>query len=146
MLGEIQNSRRRGHQRMRGLDGEGVDGGWDGWMTSSTRRTWVWVSSGCWWMTGKSGVLQSMGLQRVGHNLVTELNWTEIFSCPAPFVERTIFSVLHYLCSFLKFHSAVFTGVYFWTFCFVLLTYLHILSPIIACFDYYSFIMSLIFE
>ena len=74
------------------------------------------------------------------------LNWTEIFSCPAPFVERTIFSVLHYLCSFLKFHSAVFTGVYFWTFCFVLLTYLHILSPIIACFDYYSFIMSLIFE
>ena len=37
--------------------------------------TWVWVSSGSWWRTGKSGVLQSMGLQRVGHDWVTELSW-----------------------------------------------------------------------
>ena len=34
-----------------------------------------WVSSGSWWRTGKPGMLQSMGLQRVGHDCVTELNW-----------------------------------------------------------------------
>ena len=55
--------------------GEGDDRGWDGWMASPTRWTWVWVNSGSWWWTGKPGVLQSMGLQRVGHNWVIELNW-----------------------------------------------------------------------
>ena len=52
------------------------DRGWDGWMASRTWRTWVWTNSGSWWWTGKPGVLQSMGPQRVGHNWVTELNWT----------------------------------------------------------------------
>ena len=53
------------------------DRGWDGWMTSSTQWTWVWVNSrSCWW-TGRPGMLQSMGLQTVGHDWVTELNWTE---------------------------------------------------------------------
>jgi len=37
------------------------------------------MSSGSWWWTGKHGVLQSMGLQRVGHDWVTELNWTWTF-------------------------------------------------------------------
>ena len=56
--------------------GERDDRGWDGWMTSPTGWTWVWVGSGsCWW-TGKPGLLQSVGLQRVGHNRVTELNWS----------------------------------------------------------------------
>ena len=54
--------------------GEGDDRGWDGWMASSTQWTWVWASSGYWWRTGKPGVLQSMGSQRVGHNWATELN------------------------------------------------------------------------
>ena len=54
---------------------EGDDRGWDGWMASPTQWTWVWVSSRSWWWTGKPGVLQSMGLQRVRHDLVTELNW-----------------------------------------------------------------------
>ena len=36
---------------------------------------WVWVNSGRWWRTGKPGVLRFMGLQRVGHNWATELNW-----------------------------------------------------------------------
>ena len=55
--------------------GEGDDRGWDGWMASPTQWNWVWASSGgCWW-TGKSGVLQSMDLQRVRHDWVTELNW-----------------------------------------------------------------------
>ena len=60
-----------------GVGGEGDDRGWDGWMESPTRRTWVWVDSGSWWWTGKPGVLQFTGSQRVGHNWATELNWTE---------------------------------------------------------------------
>ena len=52
--------------------GEGDDRGWDGWMASLTRWTWVWVSSNSWWWTGRPGVLQSMGSQRVRHEGVTE--------------------------------------------------------------------------
>ena len=48
--------------------GEGDDRRWDGWMASLTRWTWVWESSRSWWWTGKPGVLQSMGSQRVRHN------------------------------------------------------------------------------
>ena len=66
MLGGIEGGRRRG------------DRGWDGWMASLTQRTWVWVSSGSGWWTGRPGVLQSMGLQRVGYDWATELNWTEL--------------------------------------------------------------------
>ena len=57
---------------------EGDDRGQDGWMASLTRRTWVWASSGSWWWTGKPGMLQSMGSQRVRHNWVTELNWRNL--------------------------------------------------------------------
>ena len=46
-------------------------------MASLTQWKWVWVKSGSWWWTGRPGVLQSMGLQRVEHNWVTELNWWE---------------------------------------------------------------------
>ena len=52
------------------------DRGWDGWMASLTRWTWVWASFGSWWWTGVPDMLQSMGLWRVGHNRVTELDWT----------------------------------------------------------------------
>ena len=58
------------------VGGEGDDRGWDRWMVSPTQWTWVWAGSGSWWWTGRPGVLQSMGLQRVGHDWVTELNWT----------------------------------------------------------------------
>ena len=58
--------------------GEGDDRGWDGWMASQTRWTWVWVNSGRWWWTGRPGVLRFMGSQRVGHGWATELNWTEL--------------------------------------------------------------------
>ena len=54
------------------------DWGWDGWMASLTRWTWVWVSSGSQWWTGKPGVLQSMGSQRVRHDWATELNWEQM--------------------------------------------------------------------
>ena len=58
-----------------GAGGEGDDRGWDVWMASLTRRTWVWVNSRSWWWTRRPGVLWFMGLQRVGHNWVTVLNW-----------------------------------------------------------------------
>ena len=61
-----------------GAGGEGDDRGWDGWMASPTQWTWVWVNSGSWWWTGRPGVLGFMGLQRVGHNWATELNWTDV--------------------------------------------------------------------
>ena len=52
--------------------------GWDGWMASLTRWTWVWVNFGIWWWTGRPGVVRFMGSQRVGHHWTTELNWTEL--------------------------------------------------------------------
>ena len=65
MLGKIEDGRWRD------------DRGWDGWMASPTRWTWVRVSSRNWWWTGKPGVLQSMGLQSWARlSNWTELNWT----------------------------------------------------------------------
>ena len=56
--------------------GEGDDRGWDGWMASPTPWSWVWVNSRSWLWTGRPGMLQSMGSQRVRHDSATELNWT----------------------------------------------------------------------
>ena len=53
--------------------GEGDNGGWDGWMASPTQWMWVWGNSWSQWWTEKLGMLQSMGLQSVGHNWGTEL-------------------------------------------------------------------------
>ena len=56
--------------------GERDDRGWDGWMALPLWWTWVWVSSTSWWWTEKTGVRQSMELQRVRHDRAwTELNW-----------------------------------------------------------------------
>ena len=66
MLGRIGGRSRRGWQRMRWLDG------------ITDAMDMIWVNSGSWWWTGRPGVLQFMGLQRVGHDWVTELNWTKI--------------------------------------------------------------------
>ena len=62
MLGGIGDRRRR------------ADRGWDGWVVSPTRWTWVWVNSGSWWWTGRPRVLRFMESQRVRHNWATELN------------------------------------------------------------------------
>ena len=51
--------------------------GWDSWMESLTQWTGVWVDSESWWRTGRPGVLRFLGSQRVRHDWVTELNWTE---------------------------------------------------------------------
>ena len=61
MLGKIDGRSKRGWQKMRWL------------MASLTQWTWVWVNSRSWWWTGRPGVLQSMRLQRIGHDWVTEL-------------------------------------------------------------------------
>ena len=65
-LGGTGGRRRRGRQRMRWLDG----------ITDS--MAWVWVNSGSWWWTCGPSVLWFMGSQIVGHDWVTELNWTEL--------------------------------------------------------------------
>ena len=63
-----------------GAGGKGDDRGWDGWMASPTRWTWVWVNSGSWWWTGRPGMLQFMGSQsRTWLSYWTELNST-VFS------------------------------------------------------------------
>ena len=61
MLGKTEGRRKKGWQRIKG------------WMTSPTQRAWIWVNSGSWWCTGRPGMLQSMGSQRVRHDWATEL-------------------------------------------------------------------------
>ena len=66
--------------------GEGDHRGWDGWMASPTQWTWVWVDSRSWWWMGRPGVLQSIRLQKVGHDWATELNW---YRCERIYIRRT---------------------------------------------------------
>ena len=63
-------------------EADGDDRGWDGWMASPILWRWVWASSGRWWWMGKPGMLQSVGLQRVGHNWATEVmyKWYHVMS------------------------------------------------------------------
>ena len=56
-----------------GAGGEGDDRGWDGRMASPTWWAWVWVNSESLWWTGRPGMLQFMGSQRVGYDWATEL-------------------------------------------------------------------------
>ena len=76
-LAKIGGGRRRGWQRMRWFD------------EHLTQWTWVRINSGSWWWTGRPGMLQSVGLQRVGHDWATELNcellWASGFWVPALF-------------------------------------------------------------
>ena len=53
------------------------------WWASPTQWTWVWVISRSWWWTEKPVELQPMGLQKVGHDWVTELNWPLSSSRPS---------------------------------------------------------------
>ena len=55
--------------------GEGDDRGWDSWMALPIQWTWVWLDCRSWWWTGRPGMLRFMGLQRVGHDWATGLNW-----------------------------------------------------------------------
>ena len=89
--------------------GEGDDRGWDGWMASLTQWTWVWGDSGKWWRTEKPGMLQSMRLQRVGHDLATQqqqqqiicLKWKHVhwFSGSSKFPDiNSAHLCVHFLC------------------------------------------------
>ena len=80
MLGRIGGRRRSGRRRMRWLDG--ITDWW----------TWLWVNSGSWWWTGRPGMLQFMGSQRVGHDWAIELNWR----CVSFFT--SIDPLCHYYC------------------------------------------------
>ena len=115
--------------------GEGVDRGWDGWMASLTQWTWVWVNSGSWQWTGRPGVLQFMGSQRVRHNWATELNWIDLDN-----VKNKLLLVKFMACSWLcLMHSQykvwktcekteIFTGYPFHTF--VPLSWMWIKKPV----------------
>ena len=83
------------------MAGEGGDRRWDGWMASLTQWTWVWTNSGRQWRTGKPGVLQSMGLQRIGHHLLTEQQQQRILQISAwkgslPKLNRDEFSIFFF--------------------------------------------------
>ena len=65
MLGKIEGRRTRGRQRMR-------------WLDDFTNSMDMSLSSGSWWWTGKPGVLQSMGSQRVRYDWATKLNWERL--------------------------------------------------------------------
>ena len=84
MLGGIGGRRRRDN---RGLHA---------WMASPTRWTSVWVNSGSWWWTGRPGVLWFMVSQRVRHDWVTELNWTDqlLFKREKVLNQRQLFLML----------------------------------------------------
>ena len=86
MLGKIEG-KRSGRQRME----------------SRIWWTWVWASSKSWWWTGTPGVLQSMGLQRVRHNWVSELNWTDGSSILN--FSRKLHIVLHSGCTNLRYQQ-----------------------------------------
>ena len=58
-------------ERLREEGEEGIRG-WDGWMASLMQWTWTWANSKRWWGTGRPGMLQAMGSQRVWHNRATE--------------------------------------------------------------------------
>ena len=77
LIGKDSDAGRGWGQKEKGMTG------WVGWMVSPTRWTWVWVNSESWWWTGRRGVLQFMGSQRVGHDWATELRTElmEVLSC-----------------------------------------------------------------
>ena len=70
---------------------EGDDRGWDGWMASSTRWTWVSASFRSWWWTGKPGVLQSTGVAKRRTRLS---DWTDLtpIALVTPPLGRSCFS------------------------------------------------------
>ena len=60
--------------------GEGDD---RGWMASPIQWTWVWASYRRKWRTGKPGVLQFLGSQRVGHDKDSTRERRALFGFPA---------------------------------------------------------------
>ena len=141
MLGKIEGGRRRD------------DRGWDGWMSSPTQWTWVWVNSGSWWWRGRPGML-FMGSQRVRHDWATELNWTEktyILNVTAfffffkskslgwSFFLRIIRKKWVFVCNLWNIHVHSWCILYICSFCYPFISY------IIICLNmfYYLFLLNL---
>ena len=59
-----------------GAGGKGDDKGWDGWMASPTRWTWVWVNSGSWWWTREAWHAAIHGVAK--NTTQQRLNWAEL--------------------------------------------------------------------
>ena len=95
MLGKIEG-RRGGGRR-----------GWDGWIASPTQWTWVRVGFGTWCWTGRPGVMQLMGLQRLGHNWATELNWIEVLHLWLQKYSQSDFGIDHLVMSMCRVFSCV---------------------------------------
>ena len=97
-------------------EGEGDDRWWDGWMASPTQWTRVWANSRTWWMTGKPGVLQSMGLQRIRHDLATEQQSVQRFpSDPFDSISTPLCITSLTFSEALKFSGSLYLLVGLWT-------------------------------
>ena len=79
MLGKIKGRRRRSNRR------------WDGWIELPTQWTWIWANFRRWWRTGKPGILQCIGSQRVRHEWVTESMKEQIISSAFSFLFVCLF-------------------------------------------------------
>ena len=67
----LKKKKTRCRKRLK-VRGEGGSSRYDGLITSLTQWTWIWANLRWWWRTEEPGVLQSMELQRVRHDLMTE--------------------------------------------------------------------------
>ena len=113
------------------------------WMASLTWWTWIWVSSGSWWWTGKPGMLQCMGLQRVGHDWAT---WTELkFRSNVPsFISDNLSSLLLAksveieICHIYRSFQSTNFGIYLVIFCSNLFYFLSSASLGLACSSFTS--------
>ena len=125
--------------------GEGDDRGWDGWMASQNRWTWVWASYWSWWLTGKPGMLQSMGSERVEYDWTTRLTGLVLISSSfvkdLPFAHLKKWSYLIDLWDFIY--------IYIWVEVLCWIYILKISSPVswLACsLSYWYLLMKLSFN
>ena len=81
------------------VKGEGGGRGWHGWILSLTHWTWISARSGRWQRTGRPGVVQSMGLQRVGHDLVTEQQSLVYKNNKQNWISRMLIAIFKFHCS-----------------------------------------------
>ena len=82
---EFTNWKRRWCWEGLGAGAEVDDRGWDGWMASPARWTWLWINSGSWWWTGTPDILRFVGSQSVGHDWATELSFVIVGLWPPKF-------------------------------------------------------------
>ena len=115
--------------------GEGDDRGWDGWVASPTRWTWVWASSRSWWWTGRPGGCSPWG--RKESDTTERLNWTEYIYYQTPISSTEGRILVSLIILYIHFKKFTFDGpqtldlVFF--FPFVLKVWVLILQKILYC-------------